>query len=220
MIKHFSETTGHQRLVYGAVVGVLVGMIPLQASWASHALLAWCAGAATFLLLAWWLAFKFDAAGTRAHAQAQDQPSVSLFALVLASVFASTAAIAVMLQQVKYLTTLSLLMHLALSMLALALSWLLMQAIFAFRYAHLYYREELHGREPGAGLEFPGKQPPDYFDFLYYAHVVGMTSQVSDVVVTSRKMRRLTLLHSVTSFAFNMLVLALSINVMSGAIKF
>ena len=220
MIKHFSETTGHQRLIYSAAVTVVVALLPLPVSWASQALLAWCAGAATFLVLAWWLAVKFDAARTRSHAQAQDQPSVLLFLLVLACVFASTAAIAVMLQQVQNLSTPALLAHLTLSMLALAMSWLLMQTIFAFRYAHLFYREELRGHATGAGLEFPGKQPPDYFDFLYYAHVVGMTSQVSDVVVTSRKMRRLTLLHSVTSFAFNMLVLALSINVMSGAIKF
>ena len=202
------------------MVGVVVSLLPFPVSWASHALLAWCAGSATFLVLAWWLAIACDAARTRALAQTQDQPSVLLFLLVLASVFASTAAIAVMLQQAQGLGTLALLAHLALSMVALGLSWLLMQAIFAFRYAHLYYQEELRGHVAGAGLEFPGKQPPDYFDFLYYAHVVGMTSQVSDVVVTSRKMRRLTLLHSVTSFAFNMLVLALSINVMSGAIKF
>ena len=220
MIKHFSETTGHQRLVYGALIVVAVALLPLPMSWASQALLAWCAGSATFLALAWWLAVAFDAARTRAHAQAQDQPSALLFLMVLASVFASTAAIAVMLQQLENLSKWVLLAHLALSMLALALSWLLMQTIFAFRYAHLYYREEFRSHAVDAGLEFPGKQPPDYFDFLYYAHVVGMTSQVSDVVVTSREMRRLTLLHSVTSFAFNMLVLALSINVMSGAIKF
>lgn len=220
MIKHFSETTGHQRLVYGAAGGAAMALLPLPVSLPSRALLAWCVASAIFLLLAWWLAIGFDAVRTRTHAQAQDQPSVLLFLLVLASVFASTAAIAVMLQQVQSLAPAALLAHLALSMLALALSWLLMQTIFAFRYAHLYYREELHGRATGAGLEFPGQQAPDYFDFQYYAHVVGMTSQVSDVVVTSRKMRRLTLLHSVTSFAFNMLVLALSINVMSGAIKF
>ncbi len=219
MNQHFSETTGHQRLVYGAAFAAAVALLPLPVSWASQALLSWCAGSATFLVLAWWLAVGFDADRTRSHAQAQDQPSVLLFLLVLVSVFASTGAIAVMLQQLQSLSAWALAAHLALSMLALALSWLLMQTIFAFRYAHLYYREELRGHAAGAGLEFPGKQPPDYFDFLYYAHVVGMTSQVSDVVVTSRKMRRLTLLHSVTSFAFNMLVLALSINVMSSAIR-
>ncbi len=68
------------------------------------------------------------------------------------------------------------------------------------------------------GLEFPGKLDPDYFDFLYCAFVIGMCSQVSDVQVSSREMRRITLVHSVLSFAFDMLVLALSINVVAGAI--
>lgn len=218
MRNHFSETTGHQRLVYAAAVGVVVALLPLPLAWPSQALLAWCAGTATFLVLAWWLAVEFDAARTRARAQAQDQSGLILFTLLLLSTFISAGAIAVMLQHVKDLAGPERLGHLALSMAALAASWLLMQTIFAFRYAHLYYQSELRGHPQGAGLEFPGKLPPDYFDFLYYAHVVGMTSQVSDVVVTARHMRRLTLLHSMTAFAFNMLVLALSINVMAGAI--
>ncbi len=219
MRHHFSETTGHQRVVYGVVVGVAVGLIPLPLTAQTHALLAWCAGALTFLLLAWWLAVEFDAARTRERAQAQDQPGLLLFTLVLLAVFACAGAIALMLQHIKDLSTAQRLAHLALSMLALATSWLLMQTIFAFRYAHRYYQSELRQHPDGAGLVFPGKLPPDYFDFLYYAHVVGMTSQVSDVVVTSRHMRRLTLLHSLTAFAFNMLVLALSINVMAGAFQ-
>jgi uncharacterized membrane protein len=217
MHKHFSETTGHQRLMYGAAVGVAVALLPLPITMQSHGLLAWCAGALTYLLLAWWLAVEFDATRTRDHAQAQDQPGLILFALVLLSVFASIAAIGFMLQHAKDLGSAQRLGYVAASMLALGVSWLLMQTIFAFRYAHLYYQEELRGHPLGAGLIFPGKLAPDYFDFLYYAHVVGMTSQVSDVVVTSRKMRRMTLLHSVTAFAFNLLVLALSINVMGSA---
>lgn len=219
MRQHFSETNGHQRLVYGAVVGGVVALLPVPLTLASRGLLAWTAGASAYLVLAWWLAVEFDAARTRARAQAQDQPGMTLFFLLLLSVFASFAAIALMLQHVKDLAGAQRVAHLGLSMSALAASWLLMQTIFAFRYAHLYYQEELRGHAHGAGLDFPGKQAPDYFDFLYYAHVVGMTSQVSDVVVTSRTMRRLTLLHSVTAFGFNMLVLALSINVMAGAIQ-
>lgn len=219
MKKHFSETTGHQRLVYGALTGAAVSLLPLPVSVQLQGLLAWCVGALTYLVLAWWLAVEFDAARTRAHAQAQDQPGLLLFTILLLSVFASMAAITFMLQRVQELSTGQRLGHLTLSLMALAISWLLMQTIFAFRYAHVYYQEELRGHPHGAGLEFPGKLPPDYFDFLYYAHVVGMTSQVSDVVVTSRQMRRMTLLHSVTAFAFNMLVLALSINVMAGAIQ-
>jgi len=219
MRNHFSETSGHQRLVYGAAVGAVVALLPLPLAWPSQLLLAWTAGAATFLILAWSLAVAFDAPRTRARAQAQDQSGLILFTLLLLSTFISAGAIAVMLQHVKDLAGLQRLGHLVLSMAALAASWLLMQTIFAFRYPHRSYQPELRGHPKGAGLEFPGKLPPDYFDFLYYAHVVGMTSQVSDVVVTSRHMRRLTLLHSLTAFAFNMLVLALSINVMAGAMQ-
>jgi uncharacterized membrane protein len=219
MRNHFAETTGHQRLVYGVLVGCGIFAIPLPLTAESQGLLAWVAGATTYLVLAWWLAVEFDAERTRARAQAQDQPGLLLFGLLFLSVFASIVAIGLMLQHVKDLSTGLRMGHLALSMLALAASWLLMQTIFAFRYAHVYYQQELHGHPHGAGLQFPGHQAPDYFDFLYYAHVVGMTSQVSDVVVTSRQMRRLTLLHSVSAFGFNMLLLALSINVMAGAIS-
>ncbi len=82
MHKHFSETTGHQRLMYGAAVGVAVALLPLPITMQSHGLLAWCAGALTYLVLAWWLAVGFDATRTRDHAQAQDQPGLILFALV------------------------------------------------------------------------------------------------------------------------------------------
>jgi uncharacterized membrane protein len=219
MHKHFSETTGHQRLVYGGLVGGLTAVLPFPVAQPSRALLAWTLGASTYLVLSWWLAVTFDANRTRARAQDQDQPGVMVFALLLLSVFASFAAIALMLQHVKDLSGPQRAAHLALSFLAVTASWLMMQTIFAFRYAHLYYQEELRGQPHGAGLDFPGKLPPDYFDFMYYAHVVGMTSQVSDVVVTSRHMRRLTLMHSVSAFGFNMMVLALSINVMAGAIQ-
>jgi uncharacterized membrane protein len=217
--QHFSETTGHQRLIYGAAVGLVTAAVPLPLAAQTHGLLAWCLGAFTYLVLAWSLAVKFDAERTRARALAQDQPSLTLFMLMVVSAFASMAAIALMLQHVKDLSAVQRYGHLGLSLLTLAASWLLIQTVFAFRYAHVYYRVEADGTPDGAGLEFPGKQAPDYFDFMYYAHVVGMTSQVSDVVVTSRLMRHLTLLHSVTAFAFNMLVLTLCINLVAGAIQ-
>jgi len=219
MRKHFSETTAHQRLIYAIAVGVVTAMLPLPVTPQTHGLLVWCVSGLTYLGLSWWLAVEFDATRTRHRAQAQDQPGFVIFLLLVLSSFANIVAIALMLQQVKDLSATQRLGHLALSMAALAISWLLIQTVYAFRYAHVYYQEELHNKVHGAGLVFPGNLAPDYFDFLYYAHVVGMTSQVSDVVVTTRRMRRLTLIHSVTSFAFNMLVLALSINLVAGAMQ-
>lgn len=219
MLSHFSQTTGHQRLIYGCVVGGVTAVLPLPLLWPTHGLLAWCLGALTYLVLAWWLAVTFDARRTREHALAQDQPSRILFLLMVLSAFASMAAVVLIRQRLPALSEPQRLAHLALSMAALASSWFLIQTVFAFRYAHMYYRQDARGTSHGAGLVFPGQQEPDYFDFLYYSHVVGMTSQVSDVVVTTRQMRRLTLAHSVTSFAFNMLVLALSVNLVAGAIQ-
>jgi len=129
------------------------------------------------------------------------------------------AAITVMMQQSSALSSLDRVLHIVLSITALAASWLFIQTIFAFRYAHRYYHEENLNDPQGPGLQFPGGLDPDYFDFLYYAHVVGMTSQVSDVQVTSRTMRRLTLVHGVLSFGFNMLILSLSINLVASALQ-
>jgi uncharacterized membrane protein len=169
-----------------------------------------------YLGLAWWLCHAFDARRTRERAQAQDEPSVVLFLILLLANLACVAAITVLMQQSRDLSGLESALNLALSVVALAVSWLFIQAIFTFHYAHRYYFEEKQGEPDGPGLLFPGGLDPDYFDFLYFAHVVGMTSQVSDVQVTSREMRRLTLVHSVLSFGFNMLILALSINVVAG----
>ena len=69
------------------------------------------------------------------------------------------------------------------------------------------------------GLLFPGKEDPDYWDFLYYSLVVAMTAQVSDVQVTSKTIRRLTTVHGVTSFFFNVAVLALTVNIVSSLMQ-
>ena len=219
MRKHISETTGLQRLSAGLVAGLAVATLPLPTGWQFRGLLGWCAGVCVYLMLAWWLCVRFDAQRTRARAQAQDEPSVVLFLILLLATLACLAAITVLMQQSRDLGGLEKIMHIVLSMVALAVSWLFIQTIFAFRYAHRYYQEERLKEPDGPGLQFPGGLDPDYFDFLYYAHVVGMTSQVSDVQVTSREMRRLTLVHSVLSFAFNMLVLAMSINVVAGMLQ-
>mgnify|MGYP000420891246 FL=1 len=216
MKKHFSETTGPQRLVYGLVTALAVSAVPLPMGWEFRALLAWCVGLMVYLGLAWWLCLTFDAKRTRARAQAQDEPSVVLFGVMVLAVLACVVAITVLMQQSRDQSGLDRAFYVGLSAVALVASWFFIQTIFAFHYAHRYYFEEKQGEPDGPGLKFPGGQAPDYFDFLYYAHVVGMTSQVADVQVTSREMRHITLVHSVLAFGFNMLILALSINVVAG----
>lgn len=96
---------------------------------------------------------------------------------------------------------------------SIVLSWLFMNTLFALHYAHGFYGN--YGAEH-EGLDFPGTKEPDYWDFAYFAIVIGMTFQVSDVEISSRYLRRMALLHSVIAFFFNVFIIAVSVNIMAG----
>ncbi len=109
-------------------------------------------------------------------------------------------------------------LHIALLAANVPLGWCTLHTLAAMHYAHVYYGKadatDRH-RDEG-GLAFPGTDEPLVADFLYYAFVIGMTAQVSDVQVQSSVMRRLTLAHGVVSFFFNTVILALAVNVAAG----
>jgi uncharacterized membrane protein len=217
--RHLTETTGLQRLGYAAVAGVLVFAAATPLVPPVRLLLAWVVAGATDLCLAWLLARNFDAPRIRGRAKAQDESAAVLFLAMVVALCASVAAIVVLLQQTHDLPPSQRGAHVALSMLALATSWLWIHTLFAFRYAHRYYQSEDGGpqaaeskKAASGGLDFPGEGDPDYFDFLYQSLVIGMTSQVSDVQVTSSAMRRLVTVHGLMAFVFNVVLLALGVN--------
>jgi uncharacterized membrane protein len=148
----------------------------------------------------------------------QDEGRVVILGLLTASACISLLAIGFMLHD-KGITGSVLALHLALAALTIIGSWLLVHTIFALHYARAYYQnhQTLQDRK-AEGLDFPSDLEPDYWDFLYFSFVIGMTSQVSDVEITSRPMRRLALGHGVLSFFFNTTILAMSINIIAGLI--
>jgi uncharacterized membrane protein len=210
--------TAPQRLAMVVALGIFVYSIgPAVVPVANRVLVTWNAASLTYLVLSWLTIMCADAQLTRRRARSYDQNAYSIFLLVTTAACANVVAIGFVMGDVKSLAFWPKALHLGLSIAALALSWMLIHTVFAFHYARRYYTPA--SREgPAAGLKFPGVEEPDYFDFAYFSFVVGMTSQVSDVSVTSAQMRRTTLAHSVLSFLFNIAVLAMSINVISGAI--
>ncbi|MEO7936536.1 MAG: DUF1345 domain-containing protein [Dokdonella sp.] len=97
---------------------------------------------------------------------------------------------------------------------SLLLTWLFLNTIFALHYAHEFYGDS-GGKS--SGLEFPGTKEPDYWDFIYFAFILGMTFQVSDVEISERGIRRVALAHSVIAFFFNVVIIALSVNVVASS---
>jgi len=98
----------------------------------------------------------------------------------------------------------------------IAMTWAAVHTAFALHYAHEFYR----GAKPG-GLDFPKgheDEHPDYWDFVYFSFVIGMTAQVSDVGVTDRMIRRTATAHGIVSFGFNTALVALMVNIAASAI--
>jgi uncharacterized membrane protein len=187
-------------------------------AWHTRLVASWDAGTLSYLVLAWTIIRCSDAKSTRAHALTQDTSVFIIFLFVLGAACASVVAIAFVVGTFKDVAFWTKAMRLTLTVIALTSSWVLIQTVFAFHYARRYYRDEKHSPAQAGGLAFPGRSEPDYLDFAYYSFVVGMTSQVSDVQVLSHRMRRLTLVHGVLAFIFNIAVLALSINIIASAI--
>ena len=102
-------------------------------------------------------------------------------------------------------------LDIALATSTIFLSWLYVAVVFAQHYAHSYYLT------PGQ-LAFPGTESPDYLDFTYFSVVLSMCCQTSDVAITSSSFRRLVMLHSVVSFFFNVIIIAITVNVVAGVL--
>ena len=98
----------------------------------------------------------------------------------------------------------------------LALAWLFSNMVYALHYAHLFYMPGDAGPDSG-GIDVPGTDTPDYWDFLYFSYTLGMTFQTSDVTVTAPAIRRVVLGQCLAGFVFNLGVIAFSINVLGAS---
>ena len=99
----------------------------------------------------------------------------------------------------------------------LTIAWVFGNLVCALHYARMFY-DVLPGGGDHAGLLFPGADAPDFWDFCYFAFVLGMTFQVSDVQIFSRKIRRTATAHALLAFFFNIGVVALTVNLIAGAL--
>lgn len=186
-----------------------------------HVMLTWLSYCLVSLFLSWVTILTSHPADVKKEVLAQDSSRTLIFLFAVSAAFVSLFAILILLQSSsKSSSEADLDGHILLSLASVISSWWLVHTVFTLRYAHLYYRDmNKEDKEKPRGLDFPNDDQPDYLDFTYFSFVLGMTFQVSDVQINSKKMRRLVLVHSLLSFAFNTVIVALSINIVSGLVQ-
>lgn len=199
-----------RRLIFSITIG-LAAMMLWPSSWrmVTRLLASWDVAIALDIIMALTVFLRTDRSHIRRDALIQDDGRFAILVLILISSFASLAAIIVLIGGDSRSGG-----DLALAALTILLSWAMIHTTFAIHYAHDYYR----GTKPG-GLDFPGGDAPDYWDFVYLAFVIGTTAQTSDVAITSRTIRRTVTAHGLVSFLFNTAFLALVVNIAAGALR-
>lgn len=210
LLKPVRIVRSHVRLFAAAIAGFIVAlMLPGDWHFWKRFLVGSDVTAALYLAQAFVIMSRFDLKRLKRHAALADEGAVVVLLLSVIAVAVSLAAIVIELGSAQKLEGSAKALSLTLATTTILLSWLFIQTIFALHYAHAFYGEG----ERGGGLQFPNDDEPDYWDFIYFSLVIGMTFQVSDVQVTSKRLRPFVALHGLVSFFFNVAILALMINI-------
>ncbi|MEN4919908.1 DUF1345 domain-containing protein [Achromobacter spanius] len=202
----------HRRLMGSAALLLAVsgGLYALGLSPSLALLLGFDAGALVFLVLTARVFGQTSPASMRVHARQQD---VGRTGVLWSSVALSCMILVALWVELRAQSSAGAVIDMLAAAATIVLSWLYMNMIFALHYAHGYYghRNAMH-----KGLDFPGTDEPDYWDFAYFSLVLGMTFQVSDVQIVNRRLRRMAMTHGVIAFFFNVFIIAISVNVAAG----
>jgi uncharacterized membrane protein len=204
---------GHARLWLAIAMGFIAyAVMPGDWRTVTRALLGWDVALALYLVLTLTMMAGKPAAEIRKQSALQDEGAFAIMVLVVIASMTSLGAIFAELASDGD-TPATPWAHIV-AIATVVLSWCFIQTIFALHYAHDFYGD---GKRAN-GLKFPGDDKPDYWDFMYFSFVVGMTFQVSDVAVTNKWIRRSVVVHGIVSFFYTTTVVALTVNMAASAL--
>jgi len=204
--------TARTHLLVATVVGVVTGLAAFNAGRAAP-LIGWDAAALTFCGWTWATVWGLDPTGTQEHSQRESPSRGWADALLLGAALASMIAVGAELFGASHAPGSLKYLQAGFAVASVLLSWVVVHTVYALKYARLYYLGE-----PG-GVSFNEDEPPQYTDFAYLAFTLGMTFQVSDTALQSKEFRRTALRQSWISFPLVAVIIAVSINLVSGLAK-
>lgn len=209
------------RLLIALSLGILTTFL-LPIAWvprlATQLIVGWNVTACSYIVLASVMMLRSTPEQLQRRARTQDDGKWMILGLVVLASAVGLLTIAQELASIKGMTGSLRTAHIALVALTIVASWGFTHMMFGLHYAHDYYVAQAAGKNPG--LAFPGNEPLDYGDFMYFAFVIGTSGQTADVALSSKAMRRIGAMHCVYAFAFNTTVLALTINIAAGLIAY
>lgn len=185
-------------------------------------IVAWDGFALTSIILTWLFVFTKDPYSVKKQLRLTEMASRFFFLVVIFAAIASVLSTWLLLGLVKKSSTPHISENITFALITIAISWTFVHTRFAGLYSHFFYRtkaaDDSDKKEILArGLIFPGPEKlPDYWDFVYFSFVIGMTCQVADVGIAEHRLRRLVLLHGLLSFLFNTSIIALVVNIIAG----
>jgi uncharacterized membrane protein len=194
----------------GACAGVLASV---PGGWQIATLVGWDVAAVVYVAWTWTTIWRRDPAATAQLALREDPGRATADALLLVASVASVLAIALVITAGGAGSPGARDVRAALAVASVALSWTVVQTVFTSRYARLYYSH------PAGGIDFNQEAPPRYSDFAYLAFTIGMTFQVSDTDLQTSAVRATALRHALLSYLLGAVILATTINLISGLIR-
>jgi uncharacterized membrane protein len=208
-----------RRAITVLVVGLIVGLaFATFATWGLALVAGWDAASLAYLLATWPIISRADSIRAAQFAAREDQTEGSARALLVGASVASLAGVGYALHLAGQHSALNRVPLIGVAVLTVVLSWSVVNTIYTLRYADQHFRSARGGIEFGDG-DGDDQERPSYRDFAYVAFTIGMTYQVSDTTLRDTRIRRTVLGHALLSYLFGVVIVAGSINLISGLLR-
>ena len=203
-----------RRVVVVATVGLIafLGALPLL-DWELAVVVGWDVAALLFLGAAWHLILGADREQTRRLAMVEDESRRTAGLVTVTACLVSLVAVAFTAAAVRDQRGAAAAAYVVGAGLTILLSWIVLNTLYALRYADIHYRS-------GSVVDFgsEGHDEPDYRDFAYLSFTIGMCYQVSDQQLRTRHVRRTVLGHALLAYLFGVVIIAATINLVGGLV--
>jgi uncharacterized membrane protein len=206
-----------RRALTAFAAGLIVTVVLLPfVTWGLALVAGWDAVALTILLTIWPVIIRADSSLAPQLAARQDETEGAARVLLVGASVASLLGAGYVLHLAGRENGAPRILLIGVAVLTVVLSWTVINTVYTLRYADQHFRSK-----PG-GIEFgtdDGRQHPGYRDFAYVAFTIGMCYQVSDTTLRDPLIRRTALAHAIMSYVFGVVIIAGSVNLISGLFR-